>query len=337
MAVGGVSSQFKPVVWTSSVPEAVLGDGVFYKGPLPFTSPVESSEGIFSPTFLSYANLDVTSADAFITFKNAWDYFKDKHGRQNISDKNPRFNILLRSNPNAYFSTLSIEFKPNGFSTVSSDPQIGIGMSYDQVAGGSSNFKSWATLDIMAHEFAHGVTYYSAGLIYSGESGGLNEATSDIFGTLAEFYANNPSDIPDYLIGEKSELLRYMHDPKLDGKSLNCAPVDPQLDVHYLSGVANHFFYLLAEGSEGVGGFPASPTCNHKKVSGIGRDLAGDIWYKALTQCMLPSSNFCHARQCTLAVAEGTAKAAVSEAWDGVGVSLLSCGTLPGDRWEQER
>jgi Zn-dependent metalloprotease len=50
---------------------------------------------------------------------------------------------------------------------------------------------------------SHGVTAATANLNYSGESGGLNEATSDIFGTMVEFYANNSSDTPDYLIGEK--------------------------------------------------------------------------------------------------------------------------------------
>ena len=63
------------------------------------------------------------------------------------------------------------------------------------------------------------------GLTYSGESGGLNEATSDIFGTMVEFYANTTADPGDYQIGEKINIngngtpLRYMYNPSLDGSS----------------------------------------------------------------------------------------------------------------------
>ena len=74
---------------------------------------------------------------------------------------------------------------------------------------------------------SHGVTENTAGLTYSGESGGLNESTSDIFGTMVEFYANNANDPGDYLIGEEFDLkkhvgFRRMDNPAADGASLNC-------------------------------------------------------------------------------------------------------------------
>ncbi len=47
------------------------------------------------------------------------------------------------------------------------------------------------SIDVAGHEMSHGVTSATANLTYSGESGGLNEATSDIFGTMVEFYSNN--------------------------------------------------------------------------------------------------------------------------------------------------
>ena len=71
----------------------------------------------------------------------------------------------------------------------------------------------------------HGVTENTAGLVYAGEAGGLNEATSDIFGTAVEWYANNAADNPDYLIGELINIngngtpLRYMDRPSRDGVS----------------------------------------------------------------------------------------------------------------------
>ena len=100
----------------------------------------------------------------------------------------------------------------------------------------------------------HGVTENSANLTYSGESGGLNESTSDIFGTLVEFYANNANDPGDYLIGEEFDLTKHvgfrrMDNPSSDGSSVNCWSTDVgNLDVHYSSGVGNHFFYLLVGG-----------------------------------------------------------------------------------------
>ena len=70
---------------------------------------------------------------------------------------------------------------------------------------------------------SHGVTENTAGLVYTGDAGGLNEATSDIFGTAVEWYANSAADPGDYLIGEKINIngngtpLRYMDKPSKDG------------------------------------------------------------------------------------------------------------------------
>jgi Zn-dependent metalloprotease len=178
---------------------------------------------------------------------------------------------------------------------------------------------------------SHGVTSRTANLTYNGESGGLNEATSDIFGTLVEFYSNNPSDPGDYLIGEElyksgNKALRYMYKPSLDGKSKDCwAKTLKSLDVHYSSGVANHFFYLLAEGSAPASG-PASPTCNGSSVTGIGKDAAGKIWYRALTTKFTSLMLYAGARTGTIAAANelfgaGSPQAtAVAAAWSAVNV-----------------
>ena len=69
--------------------------------------------------------------------------------------------------------------------------------------GDGVTFNPFDSLDVAGHEMTHGVTSRTANLTYSGESGGLNEGTSDIFGTMVEFYANNTNDTPDYLIGEE--------------------------------------------------------------------------------------------------------------------------------------
>ena len=69
--------------------------------------------------------------------------------------------------------------------------------------GDGVSYGPLVSLDVAGHEMTHGVTIRTAGLTYRGESGGLNESTSDIFGTMVECYANNAGDPGDYLIGEE--------------------------------------------------------------------------------------------------------------------------------------
>ena len=202
---------------------------------------------------------------------------------------------------------------------------------------GASNTHPLTEIDVAGHEMSHGVTAATAGLNYSGESGGLNEATSDIFGTMVEFYANLPSDTPDYLIGELINIngngtpLRYMDKPSKDGGSADYwSSTVGSKDVHYSSGVANHFFYLLSEGSgaKTVNGVSYnSPTSNGSTVTGIGRAKAAQIWYRALTVYFTSTTNYKAARTATLKAATdlyGTGSAeynAVAAAWSGVTVS----------------
>jgi hypothetical protein len=153
---------------------------------------------------------------------------------------------------------------------------------------------------------SHGVTENTAGLNYSGDAGGLNEATSDIFGTAVEFYAANANDPGDYLIGEEIDLngngtpLRYMDKPSKDGASKDCWSSSlGGLDPHYSSGPLNHWFYLASEGSgaKTVNGTSYnSPTCNGSTVTGIGRDKAAKVWYRTLSTYLTSSSNYAAAR-----------------------------------------
>ena len=103
--------------------------------------------------------------------------------------------------------------------------------------------------------------------------------------------------------------LRYMYQPSLDGSSADCWYSGlKNLDVHLSSGVANHFFYLLAEGSTLSSPTP-SKTCQTTdtktatgsgELFGIGRIKAAQIWYRALTVYMVSSTNYSAARQATL-------------------------------------
>ena len=201
--------------------------------------------------------------------------------------------------------------------------------------GDGTNYGPLVSLDVAGHEMSHGVTENTANLTYSGESGGLNEATSDIFGTMVEFHAANPNDAGDYLIGEEFDLrnhtgFRRMDKPSSDGSSFDCwSSTVGSADVHYSSGVGNHFFYLLSEGSGArtIGGVAHnSPTCNGSTVTGIGKDAAARIWFRALTVYMTSSTSYQGARTATLNAARdlygagSTQQNTVAAAWSAVSV-----------------
>lgn len=113
---------------------------------------------------------------------------------------------------------------------------------------GANTFYPLVSLDVSSHEVSHGYTEQNSNLVYSGKSGGLNEAFSDMAGEAAEYYMLGEND---WLVGAqifKGEgALRYMNNPPLDGRSIdNQADFTNGMDVHFSSGVYNKAFYLLA-------------------------------------------------------------------------------------------
>ncbi|KRF15897.1 peptidase [Nocardioides sp. Soil796] len=269
-------------------------------------------------TFGNGTNSDRQSAaaDAVYGAAKTWDYFKNVHGRNGI------FGNGTGAPSRVHYG--------NGYVNAFWD---GEKMTYGD--GDGVEFGPLVALDVAGHEMSHGVTEHTAGLTYSGESGGLNEATSDIFGTMVEFYAANSADPGDYFIGEQFDLknhagFRRMDKPSSDGASQDCWTTGTKnLDVHYSSGVGNHFFYLLAEGSgaKTIGGKAHnSPTCNGSTITGIGRDAAAKIWFRALDVYMTSGTTYAQARTATLNAAkdlygQGSAQYnTVAAAWSAVSV-----------------
>jgi Zn-dependent metalloprotease len=213
---------------------------------------------------------------------------------------------------------------------------------------GAGNAAPLVELDVAGHEMSHGVTENTAGLNYSGDAGGLNEATSDIFGTGVEWYTNNPNDTPDYLIGEKLNLngngtpLRYMDKPSKDGASKDCwSSTLGGLDPHYSSGPLNHWYYLASEGSgaKTINGVSYnSPTCDASTVTGITHQKVEKIWYRTLSTYLTSSSNYAAARTGVIKAAKdlygaGSAECtAVDKAMGAISVpaSTETCGTGGG-------
>ncbi|MGW1988157.1 M4 family metallopeptidase [Streptomyces collinus] len=264
------------------------------------------------------SNAGTAAADAAYGAQETWDFYKKTFGRSGI--KNDGVGAYSRVHyGNAYVNAF---WDDSCFCMTYGD--------------GAKDADPLTSLDVAGHEMSHGVTANTAGLEYSGESGGLNEATSDIFGTGVEFYANNSTDVGDYLIGEKIDIngdgtpLRYLDKPSKDGGSADYWSADVGTkDVHYSSGVANHFFYLLSEGSgaKTINGVNYdSPTQDGSKVTGIGRDKALQIWYKALTTYFTSTTDYKAAREGTVKAAtdlygaDSTEAKTVAAAWTAVNV-----------------
>ncbi|MEU5948609.1 proprotein convertase P-domain-containing protein [Micromonospora sp. NPDC047465] len=219
----------------------------------------------------SPSNDQSAAVDAHYGAALTFDYFKNVHGRNGIfgNGQGVPSRVHYGSNyVNAFWD--------------------GSQMTYGD---GDGNANPLVSIDVAGHEMSHGVTenVVPGDLTYSGESGGLNEATSDIFGNMVEFSAGNSSDPGDYDVGEEIDIngdgtpLRYMYNPSLDGASHSCwSTTTKNIDVHYSSGVANHFYFMLAEGS-GATPYGTSPVCGTAPaVTGIGRAKAEKIWFRAL-------------------------------------------------------
>ena len=193
---------------------------------------------------------------------------------------------------------------------------------------GTSNNTPLVSIDIVSHELTHGVTQYTASLIYQDEYGALNESFSDIFGTSVEFYALGSGG--NWFVGEGAVRLRSMSNPNQYGDPDTYfgnfwAPLGggDNGGVHTNSGVQNFWYYLLSEGGSGVNdnGQPYS-------VTGLGINQAEQIAYRNLSTYLIPTSEYYDARLGSIYAAtdlygENSQQfQSVVEAWNAVGVLI---------------
>lgn len=272
------------------------------------------ANNIFGNNVKDSSDRATAGADAHFGLQATWDYYKNMWNRNGIDNTGRKTYSRVHygtNYQNAFWSSSCFC------------------MTYGD---GGSTFYPLVSLDVAGHEMSHGVMSTEANLTYSGESGGLNESSSDIFGTLVEYAANSPTDAPDFWVGERiyktnyaggnytqTKALRYMDDPGKDGASPACWSASVgNLDVHYSSGPNNHMFWLLAHGG--------TSKCNGQSVGGVGNDTAARIWYKAITDYMTASSNYHGARVACLDAATalygaGSAEYnAVNAAYAGINV-----------------
>ncbi len=181
---------------------------------------------------------------------------------------------------------------------------------------GATTFYPLVNADVSGHEVSHGYTEQHSNLTYSGQSGGINEAFSDMGGEATEFYWKGTND---FNIGteifKSSGALRYMANPPQDGVSIdNAANYTSGMDVHYSSGVYNKAFYLLATK-------PGWGTANAFKVFARANAL---YWTASSTY----NSAACGVE--TAATNLGLVKADVTAAFTSVGVACPGGGGTTG-------
>lgn len=248
------------------------------------------------------------AVDAHFGTAVTWDYYLSTFNRRGIDGNG--FRVLTRVHYGRNYN--------NAFWN-------GSNMTYGD--GDGSTFTPLTSIDVAGHEITHGLTEKTAGLVYSYESGATNEAMSDIFGTMVEFYSGKN---PDYLIGEDiytpataGDALRSMSNPGAFGDpdhySKRYTGSQDNGGVHTNSGIVNQAFYLLANGG--------TNRTSGLSVSGIGNAKAAAIYYRTLTVYLTSSSNFSNVRAKSLQAATDLYGAgsveynAVQASWTAVGVN----------------
>lgn len=229
------------------------------------------------------AELDQYAADAHWATEMTYDYYYIIHGRNSINNSG----FALKSYVHFNLEDMGYPNNVNAF-------WDGQRMSYGD--GDGSGITPLTTVDICGHEVTHGLTSYTADLIYQDESGALNEGFSDIFGTCIEYYAK-PS-LANWTIGEDiGSTFRGLDDPNAYGLP------DTYLGnywetgsgdnggVHTNCGVLMHWFYLTSQGGSGTNDNSDSYT-----VTGIGMTKAADIAFRMLTVYLVNSSQYDDAR-----------------------------------------
>lgn len=253
-------------------------------------------------------NMDEAATDAHWAAEMVYDYYYNEQNRNSIDDNGMKFISYIHYDV-GYFNA----FWNGQFATF-----------------GDGNANPLTTLDICAHEFTHGVTGNSAGLIYQNESGALNEAFSDIFGTTIEFYAR-PSNADWLIAGDFGQMnyMRSMSNPKVKNNPDTYQGIywyvgtGDNGGVHNNSGVLNKWFYLLTVGANGT-----NDLGNNYNVTGIGIEKAAGIAYKTLNDYLTPSSEYIDTRFYSLVATMDLYGAcspeleAVTNAWYGVGIGV---------------
>jgi Zn-dependent metalloprotease len=270
---------------------------------------------------------DQAATSAHWAMERTWDFYKFTYGRSGANGNNRQVKILADENNSANNAGWDLSSGNND------KIRLGRWLFNDPINGFVANNMPLASLDIVGHEFSHGVVQATSNLVYENESGALNESFADIFGTMVERYGQN--GIFNWTIAEATgNIFRSMSNPndfnqpdRFQGIFWQPLAANPNQNndyggVHINSGVQNRWFHLLSVGGTVTIG------ANTFNVQGIGIDKAASIAYHNFTARLQQTSGYAQAREgsiqsaidlygaCSFEVAQ------VRNAWAAVGVGL---------------
>ncbi|HRH49282.1 MAG TPA: M4 family metallopeptidase [Panacibacter sp.] len=266
-------------------------------------------------------NNQIFGGSVLWALRSSGNYFKNTFARNGWNGNNGQVTGYV----NAYFictdifGNVSLCSDNASFDPTTGSMFVGLGSS-------STLANSYGTLDIIGHEFTHGVTGTTAGLVYSGESGAINESLSDIFGTVIESITLNTNN--DYLMGEDrtsgaarslSNPNQYSQPDTYQGTYWYTGTQDNG-GVHTNSGVMNYWFYLISHGGSGT-----NDKGNAFTVTTISPSEAAFITYQSY-YFMTATTNYTDVRNATLTAAKtyygncSNEAYQVANAWYAVGV-----------------
>ncbi|NOQ25922.1 MAG: T9SS type A sorting domain-containing protein [Bacteroidales bacterium] len=287
-----------------------------------YTSAVDFTDANNTWTAAEYDNADKDNGalDAHWAGMVTYDYFKNIHSRNSFDGNNALIKTYVHfddSYDNAYWNGSVFTF------------------------GDGTDFDILTSLDVFGHEFGHAVCSYTADLNYENESGALNEAFSDIWGCVIEYYNAPTKDT--WLMGEDlGSALRSLEDPKSKGlpdtyMGTNWYPLAASPDryndyggVHYNNGPFCHWFYLISEGGSGT-----NDNNDSYSVTAIGIEKAEKIAYRVESVYMTSTSNYASARTYSIQAAQdlygvdSQEEISVTNAMYAVGVGEAYGGTTP--------
>jgi len=261
------------------------------------------------------ANKDNAALDAHWGAMMTYDYFKEVHNRNSFDNQGSVIKNYVHYGSN--------------YGNAFWDGHV---MTYGD---GNSQYDAYTSLDVIAHEIGHGVTQYTAGLVYQGQSGALNESISDIWGACVDNYAGGRTFFAiwthddDINLSNLSTNERFLWNPKLGGQPDTYNGTNwytgnnNNIGIHTNSGVFNFWFYVLSNGGSGFTDFNTLFL-----VSGIGINKAEQILYKALTEYFTPNTNYVTAAILTTYATQeifgfcSEEVISVKEAWKAVGINL---------------
>lgn len=223
--------------------------------------------------------------DCHVYSRMVYDYFLMTHGRDSYDDAGADMNVHAHVGSPSWMVN-NASWSPSNQIVKAGD-------------GDGTDWDSWCSLDVLGHEWTHAVTEHTAGLIYSNESGALNESMSDVFACLID---GNWLFGEDIWLGTTAPAARNLEDPTNGGQYdttdvINSVIAGHQPDhtddqytgtedyggVHINSGIMNKAAHLIATGG------------THRGITiceGLGRDVLGRLYYQALTSYLTSSSDF---------------------------------------------